>query len=85
MRKLRDQLHVTSIVVTHDMNSARKVADKCILLLKGKVAAEGTFQDLESNPDFSVQQFLQGVYRREDDEVPQLQPVKSKPKPMEPR
>jgi phospholipid/cholesterol/gamma-HCH transport system ATP-binding protein len=65
--KLRDCLHVTSIVVTHDMNSARKVSDKAVLLLNGKVEAEGTFKELEANPDFRVQQFLQGVYRREDD------------------
>lgn len=67
VKKLRDRLHVTSIVVTHDMNSARKVSDKAVLLLDGKVEAEGTFAELEANPNFRVQQFLQGVYRREDD------------------
>lgn len=69
VNKLRRELGVTSVVVTHDMNSARKVAEHCFLLLNGKVAAQGTFEQLQQNPDFRVQQFLQGVYRRDDIEA----------------
>ncbi len=69
VNKLRKELGVTSVVVTHDMNSARKVAEHCFLLLNGKVAAQGTFEQLQQNPDFRVQQFLQGVYRRDDIEA----------------
>jgi phospholipid/cholesterol/gamma-HCH transport system ATP-binding protein len=69
VNKLRKELGITSVVVTHDMNSARKVAEHCFLLLNGKVAAQGTFEQLQQNPDFRVQQFLQGVYRRDDIEA----------------
>src|ERR1043165_4164779 len=39
--KLNDELHVTSVVVTHDMTSAFKVADRMVMLSNGKVIAQG--------------------------------------------
>ncbi len=41
--KLQNELHVTSIVVTHDMNSAFKVADRIVMLYDGKLIFDGTF------------------------------------------
>src|SRR3954469_12767551 len=43
--KLNNELHVTSVVVTHDMASAFKVADRLVMLTDGKVIAEGKVQD----------------------------------------
>ena len=40
--KLQNQLHVTSVVVTHDMNSAFKVADRLVMLYEGKLIFDGT-------------------------------------------
>lgn len=65
--KLRRELGVTSIVVTHDLTSARKVADRVIMLLNGKVAAEGSFDDLERSANPAVRRFLEGRYDPADD------------------
>lgn len=51
---------VTSILVTHDMPSAFAVCDRIILLLKGKIAAEGTKAELDSTPGGAIYNFIQG-------------------------
>jgi phospholipid/cholesterol/gamma-HCH transport system ATP-binding protein len=56
--KLNQEHALTSIVVTHDLHSARTIADRVALLEKGKVMMEGSFQELsESNDDF-VREFF---------------------------
>ncbi len=57
---LRHKLKVTSIVVTHDMNSAYKVADKIVMLYHGQVVAEGTPQEIQSTKHPVVKQFING-------------------------
>lgn len=66
--KLRHTLGVTNIVVTHDLSSARKVADRVIMLLGGKVAADGPFAALERSRDERIQHFLTGTYARDEDD-----------------
>jgi phospholipid/cholesterol/gamma-HCH transport system ATP-binding protein len=58
--KLRDTLGITSIVVTHDLASARRVADRAVMLLGGHIAAEGTYRDLTRSADPRIQQFILG-------------------------
>lgn len=58
--KLNDEMKVTSIVVTHDMTSAFKVADRIVMLLNGKVIAEGTPDQIRHHPNQEVQRFVQG-------------------------
>jgi len=58
--KLNDELHVTSVVVTHDMASAFKVADRMVMLLGGKVIAEGTPDDFRRSANEEVQRFVEG-------------------------
>lgn len=65
--KLRNELGVTSIVVTHDLVSARKVADRVVMLMKGHVVASGTFDEVERSPDPAVRRFLLGQYDRTDE------------------
>ncbi|MBS0191277.1 MAG: ABC transporter ATP-binding protein [Phycisphaerales bacterium] len=65
--KLKKSLGVTNIVVTHDLVSARKVADRCVLLLNGKIAADGTYDDLARHPDPQVSHFFMGQYDHEDE------------------
>jgi phospholipid/cholesterol/gamma-HCH transport system ATP-binding protein len=65
--KLKRDFGVTNIVVTHDLVSARKVADRVIMLLGGKVAADGTYDQLTQSTDVRVQHFLTGHYERDDD------------------
>ncbi|MEM6334098.1 MAG: ABC transporter ATP-binding protein [Planctomycetota bacterium] len=51
---------VSSIVVTHDMTSARKIADRLVLLYDGKVVADGDVQHFEQAQDDRVQRFIHG-------------------------
>jgi phospholipid/cholesterol/gamma-HCH transport system ATP-binding protein len=58
--KLNDELHVTSVVVTHDMASAFKVADRMVMLSNGKVIAEGKPDEFRHSTNAEVQRFVQG-------------------------
>ncbi len=58
--ELRDKLKVTSIVVTHDMNSAYQVADSIAMFYRGQVIADGTPQDIRNSTHPVVQQFIHG-------------------------
>ena len=56
--KLQEDHDLTSIVVTHDLQSAKAIADRVALLDKGKVVKEGSFEELaECNDDF-VREFF---------------------------
>ncbi|AKL97398.1 ABC transporter ATP-binding protein [Endomicrobium proavitum] len=57
---LRENLKVTSIVVTHDMKSAYKIADRIIMLYKGEVVFEGTPQETKKTKNPVVRQFVEG-------------------------
>ncbi|MGQ0612461.1 MAG: ABC transporter ATP-binding protein [Planctomycetaceae bacterium] len=57
---LGKKLGVASIVVTHEMNSAFRIADRMVLLYRGKLIAEGTPDEIRNSPDPIVQQFIQG-------------------------
>lgn len=61
INEMRDKLKVTSIVVTHDMNSAYKVADSIAMLYHGKIIAEGTSQDITATTHPVVNQFIHGA------------------------
>ncbi|MFC1709196.1 ABC transporter ATP-binding protein [Candidatus Omnitrophota bacterium] len=59
--ELHDKLKVTSIVVTHDMRSAYKIADKIAMLYNGKIIAEGTPDEIRYTHDSTVHQFITGA------------------------
>ncbi len=58
---LNNKLNVTSIVVTHDMVSAYKIADRIAMLYKGKIIAIGAPDDIKSTKDSIVKQFITGA------------------------
>ena len=58
--ELRDKLKVTSIVVTHDMNAAYKVADTIAMFYHGHVIADGTPNDIRNSTHPVVKQFING-------------------------
>lgn len=65
--KLKREMGVTNVVVTHDLVSARKVADRVVMMLEGRIMATGTFEEVAASPDERVQHFLAGKYVRDDD------------------
>lgn len=58
--KLKDELHVTGVVVTHDMASARKVADRILMLYRGKFIFDGTPEEIMNTQDQRVRCFVEG-------------------------
>lgn len=58
--KLNDEMHVTSVVVTHDMTSAFKVADRMVMLTDGKVIFNGKPADIKCCADERVKRFVEG-------------------------
>ncbi len=64
--KLERELGVTTVVVTHDMKSAYKVADRIIMLHNGKVIADGGADDIRNHPHPVVQQFINGQVSEDD-------------------
>ncbi len=64
--KLQRELKVTSVVVTHDMKSAYKIADHIIVLYDGKIIAEGDADHIRNHPHSVVQQFIHGRVNEAD-------------------
>jgi phospholipid/cholesterol/gamma-HCH transport system ATP-binding protein len=58
--ELRDKLKVTSIMVTHDMNSAYQVADSIAMFYKGQVIADGKPEEIKNSKHPVIQQFIHG-------------------------
>jgi phospholipid/cholesterol/gamma-HCH transport system ATP-binding protein len=56
--KLQAEHHMASIVVTHDLHSARTIADRLALLNEGNVVIEGSFEELQKSDDGFVREFL---------------------------
>jgi phospholipid/cholesterol/gamma-HCH transport system ATP-binding protein len=60
IRNLNDALKVASIVVSHDIKDAFKIADYVYLLASGKIVAQGTPAQMGDSTDPNVRQFLDG-------------------------
>lgn len=58
---LQNELDVTSIVVTHDMNSVERVADFVAFLHQGKIHFEGTVEELSNSTDVVLRNFVEGI------------------------
>jgi phospholipid/cholesterol/gamma-HCH transport system ATP-binding protein len=58
---LNDKLGVTSVVVTHEMDSAFRIADRMVLLDRGKFVASGTPQEMKDSTNPLVHQFIYGL------------------------
>ncbi len=64
--KLQRELGVTSVVVTHDMTMAYKVANRIIMLHNGKIIADGDTNHIRNHPHPTVQQFINGQVSEDD-------------------
>ena len=58
IRQLNDTLGVTSIVVSHDLEETFRIADQVVVLANGKIAAQGTPQEVRNSVDPLVHQFV---------------------------
>ena len=56
--KLQEEHDMASVVVTHDLHSAKTIADRIALLHDGNVLIEGSFEELEQSDDQFVSEFL---------------------------
>jgi len=59
IKRLKFQLHLTSIVVTHDMRLAKKLADRVVFLHEGKAIFFGSYPEMEKSDHPIVQEFLE--------------------------
>lgn len=64
--KLQRELKVTAVVVTHDMTSVYKVADRIIMLHNGKIIADGDADYIRNHPHPTVQHFIKGQVDDDD-------------------
>jgi len=63
IRNLRRELRITSVVVTHDMKSAFKVADRIAMLHEGKIIHSGAPDEIRETTNPVVRQFVDGSAR----------------------
>ena len=66
--RVRDKLDVTSVVVTHDMRSARRVGQRILMLHEKKIYAQGTSEEIFSSQDPIVRQFIDGISHPKEDQ-----------------
>src|SRR5213596_576357 len=59
MKRLKLQLHLTSVVVTHDMRLAKKLADRVVFLHESRVLFFGPYNEMEKCNEPIVQEFLE--------------------------
>ncbi len=57
--KLQKKFKTSSIVISHDMNCVKTIADRVVLLLDGICYAEGTYDELEHSEDEKIKQFFE--------------------------
>lgn len=56
--RLHKERHVASVVVTHDIHTARAISDRMAFMRDGEILIEGTFEDLKKSSDPFIEKFL---------------------------
>jgi phospholipid/cholesterol/gamma-HCH transport system ATP-binding protein len=64
--RLRDAMHMSIVVITHELESAFKIADRITILDHGKVLMVGTVDEVKSSPSERIQNIL---HRRTEEEI----------------
>jgi phospholipid/cholesterol/gamma-HCH transport system ATP-binding protein len=59
IKKLKFQLKLTSVVVTHDMRLAKKLGDRIIFLHEGRAVFQGAWEEMQASTEPIVRDFLQ--------------------------
>ena len=60
IKKTQEQLHVTAVLVTHDMQSAFYAADRVAMLYEGHIVAIGTAEEMKNSTNPIVKAFIEG-------------------------
>jgi len=50
--------NLTSVVITHDMRSVRKIADRVIMIHEGRIIFDGNIKEIEASENKVIQQFI---------------------------
>ncbi len=80
LRRLHDELHVTSVFVTHDQEEALEVADRIVVMNRGRIEQVGTPQEVYDNPaNPFVFSFLGSVNLFHGRDHPEGQPLSPTP------
>ena len=58
MKSIQKKYNTSSIIITHDVDCARVISNRMILLVDGMNYAEGTFEQLSASEDPKVQAFF---------------------------
>jgi phospholipid/cholesterol/gamma-HCH transport system ATP-binding protein len=66
INQLRDTMHITNVVVSHTLDSVRRIADHVLLLSQGRILLDGTVADLEASEDPRVRRFRTGELEAEE-------------------
>jgi phospholipid/cholesterol/gamma-HCH transport system ATP-binding protein len=62
--KLKDRIHVTSLVVSHDRDLAFGVADRIAVIHDGRILTIGTPEEVKQRPDPLIREFLSADFKR---------------------
>lgn len=58
--RMKEELGVTGVVITHDMDSAYRISDRIAMLYEGKMRAVGTVEEIRDSEDPLVRAFVEG-------------------------
>lgn len=67
IRKTQKEIGVTSILVTHDMESAYEAADRIAMLYKGRIVSIGTVEEMKNTSNPVARAFIEGRELKEDE------------------
>ncbi|MCL1833412.1 MAG: ABC transporter ATP-binding protein [Leptospirales bacterium] len=59
--QMRDSFNITSIVVTHDITSAYRIADRIAMLYEGEIIFIGTVEEIKNSENPYIRQFIEGT------------------------
>ena len=77
IRGLQKSRHVTSVVVTHDLKSLERIADRVAFLREGKIAFLGSVDEFLNSPEPFIRDFVEGRPDPEQSQLPGTQPAPS--------
>jgi phospholipid/cholesterol/gamma-HCH transport system ATP-binding protein len=69
MRRVRDQFNITSIVITHDMRSARRIGQRIIYLREGQVYLDAPADEVFNSSDTVISRFVKGEADLKEEEL----------------